>query len=185
MKLKVFDNYTVGENHLGKAVHAARDYKKGGAIVMFEGPLISKNELPKDMTGTNDRYIQISPTKFMGPSHTIDDYINHSCDPNAGLRFTDFGIILVAIRSISKGEEITWDYSTTIYRHKWKMKCDCRSNKCRGIIGEFKTLPISVKKRYLKLKILPPYIVKTFYKELLLKDSLSMVYNKGRDVIKG
>ena len=178
MKVKIFDNYTVGENHLGKAVYAARDYKKGGVIVMFEGPIVYKKDLPKDLTGRNDRYVQISLTKFIGPSNTIDDYINHSCNPNAGLAFTDFGILLVAIRPIKKGEEITWDYSTTIYKHHWQMKCDCRTKKCRGTVKDFMSLPLSLKNKYLKLDVLPPYIVKALHKELLLNNSSSMVYNR-------
>jgi hypothetical protein len=177
MKVKIFDNYTIGENHLGKAVYAARDYKKGGVIIMFEGPVVSKKDLPKDLTQSNDRFVQISPTKYMGPSNTTDDLINHSCDPNAGLAFTDFGILLVAIRPIKKGEEITWDYSTTIYRDSWNMKCDCRTKKCRKVINSVMHLPLSLKKRYLKLGILPPYIVRALEKEFTLNSALSLSYN--------
>lgn len=181
MKVKIFDNYTVGENHLGKAVYAARDYKKGGVIVMFEGEIISRKDLPKDLsghlTGQNDRYTQISPTKYMGPSNAIDDYINHSCDPNAGLAFADFGVLMVAIKPIKKGEEITWDYSTTI-NDSWTMKCDCRTKKCRKIIGKFSKLPLTLRKKYLKLDILPPHIAKTLRKELTLNNATGMVYNK-------
>jgi hypothetical protein len=177
VKVKIFDNYTIGENHLGKAVFAARDYKKGSVILMFEGPIVSKKDLPKDLTNSNDRYVQISPTKYMGPSGTTDDLINHSCDPNAGLNFTDFGILLVAIKPISKGEEITWDYSTTIYRDAWRMECDCRTQKCRKVINSFIHLPHDLKKQYLELGILPPYIVKAFEKELSLNKDGSVVYN--------
>ncbi len=160
MELKIFDNYTLGKNHLGKAVFAARNYKKDDVIVKFDGPIVHKNEVPKNLFKQNDRYMQISPTKFLGPSNTTDDFINHSCNPNAGLMFYDFGILLVAIRPIKKGEEITWDYSTTLYKNPWTMACLCRSKNCRKVIKEFKYLPEKTKKKYLRLQVLPDYIVK-------------------------
>ncbi|MBX4199254.1 SET domain-containing protein [Candidatus Parcubacteria bacterium] len=163
MKVRIFDNYTVGQNHYGKAVFAARNYKKGDAIVMFSGPIVDRKNVPKNLFGQNDRYVQISPTKFMGPSNTTDDLINHSCDPNAGLKFTDFGVMLVAIKTIKAGDEITWDYSTTLYRNKWTMQCLCNSKKCRKTIKEFKFLPEPLRTRYLKLGILPPYAIKLVY----------------------
>lgn len=160
MELKIFDNYTLGKNHLGKAVFAARNYKKDDVIVKFDGPIVHKSKVPENLFKQNDRYMQISPTKFLGPSNTTDDYINHSCNPNAGLMFYDFGILLVAIKPIKKGEEITWDYSTTLYKNPWTMECLCDSKNCRKVVKEFKFLPETVKKKYLRLQILPNYIVK-------------------------
>ncbi|MEK7176740.1 MAG: SET domain-containing methyltransferase [Patescibacteria group bacterium] len=177
MKVVVFDNYIVGKNHLGKAVFAARNYKKDGVILMFKGPVVSKKDVPKDLFKHKDRFVQIGPNKFLGPSNTTDDYINHSCDPNAGLAFYDFGILLVALRPIKKGEEITWDYSTTLHKNPWTMNCMCYSKHCRKIVREFKFLPIAVKNRYLKLRILPPYIVKSM-KNSVHNVSKKQVYNK-------
>jgi hypothetical protein len=158
VKVKIFDNYIVGDNHFGKAVFAARRYKKGDAILMFEGPLVHRDDVPANLHNQDDRYVQISPTHFMGPSDTTDDLVNHSCDPNAGLKFTDFGIMLVAIKPIKKGDEITWDYSTTMHNSEWEMECLCKSKKCRRLIKDFHTLPLKEKKRYLKLGVLPPYL---------------------------
>jgi len=50
----------------------------------------------------------------MGPSGGVDDFFNHSCDPNAGLQIDGQKVWLVAIKNITQGEEITWDYSTTM-----------------------------------------------------------------------
>lgn len=162
MKIKIFNNFVVGLNHLGKAVFADRDYKKDSVIVKFEGPVTEKEGLPKNLKGSMDRYVQIGTNAFMGPSDTVDDYINHSCDPNAGLRFSSVGIILVAIKPIKKGEEITWDYSTTLYKNSWKMECHCHSPNCRKIIREFKFLPKQTQIKYIKLNVVPPYIVRDF-----------------------
>jgi hypothetical protein len=158
MIIKVLNNFTLGKNHLGKAVFATRDYKPDQVIVKFEGKIIDKDKIPKNMHGSSDRYVQISKDKFMGPSKNTDDFINHSCEPNCGLLFRDYGIILVAIKNIKIGDEITWDYSTSIHNDSWKMKCKCLSKKCRGDIGEFKNLSKVVQTRYIRLGIVPDYI---------------------------
>lgn len=157
MKVKIFDNYTVGKNHHGKAVFAAKNYKKDDVILVFEGPIVSKSELPKNLHGKMDRFVQIGINQYMGPSRTTDDYVNHSCDPNSGLKFTDFGLLLIAIKPIKIGEEIAWDYSTTMHEDNWQMDCLCGSKKCRGVVKEFKHLPVSTKRRYKRLGILPKY----------------------------
>ena len=42
----------------------------------------------------------------MGPSGEVDDFFNHSCDPNAGLKITATKAVLVAIKDIPPGQEI-------------------------------------------------------------------------------
>lgn len=100
----------------------------------------------------------------MGPSGKLDDYVNHSCDPNSGLVINNINVILIAIRNIKKLEEITWDYSTTIDEDEWEMDCNCRSNICRGRIGDFKYLPEDIQRRYIKLGIVPNYILESLKK---------------------
>jgi len=158
MRIKVLNSFEVGKNHYGYGIFASRDFKINDVIVQFRGPIVSAHRVPKRLIGEKDRYVQIGEDKFMGPSETTDDFINHSCEPNSGLRFTDFGIILVAIKRIHKGDEITWDYSTTMHNNPWEMKCLCKSKHCRGIIREFKYLPMSLKKHYTELNIVPDYI---------------------------
>lgn len=63
----------------------------------------------------------------------------------------------MAIKDIEKGEEITWDYSTTMDEDIWEMDCNCGSKKCRKRIRDFKYLPKEIKERYVKLGIVPDY----------------------------
>jgi SET domain-containing protein len=65
---------------------------------------------------------------------------------------------LVAIKNIQKGEEITWDYSTTMKNDDWTMMCQCGAKNCRKIIKEFKFLPKERKLFYQKTGIIPQYI---------------------------
>ena len=94
----------------------------------------------------------------MGPSGRIDDLINHSCAPNAGLRFTSDGVFLVAIRNIDRGEEISWDYSTTLKESNWHMICQCRAPECRRVIGNFATLSEERQEWFRSHNLVAPYL---------------------------
>ena len=120
--------FVVGETHLGKAVFASRGFAEGERLVRFSGRRISAARLGRQLAtgleGSGDRFVQIGADHYLGPSGRIDDLINHSCSPNAGLRFGDDGVFLVAIRPIAPGEEISWDYATTLGDPDWRLPCD-------------------------------------------------------------
>jgi hypothetical protein len=132
--------FRVGDNHLGKAVFAARGFTQGTVLMEFTGRRLPAERLPSRMEGSSDRFVQVTADQYMGPSGGIDDLVNHSCAPNAGLRFGDRGVFLVAIRDIAAGEEIAWDYSTTLRGSDWHMICQCRTPECRRVIGNFDAL---------------------------------------------
>ncbi|MEK7167689.1 MAG: SET domain-containing protein, partial [Patescibacteria group bacterium] len=77
----------LGKSKLGKAVFANKNFKRGEGIIEFKGPLIKRNELPEITTQEDDRYIQIGKDEYLGPSGDFDDFVNHSCDPNSGIKF--------------------------------------------------------------------------------------------------
>lgn len=55
---------------------------------------------------------------------------NHSCAPNATFNRTG---MLVALKEIGTGEEITFDYLThPTPASPWNFKCDCGSENCVG-----------------------------------------------------
>jgi hypothetical protein len=61
------------------------------------------------------------------------EFINHSCDPNLHSKRRRGKLLLVSRRSISQGEELTWDYA---YSRKLPLlKCRCGSDKCRGTLN--------------------------------------------------
>jgi hypothetical protein len=83
-------------------------------------------------------------------------YVNHSCQPNAGIR-NDRD--LIALRNISKGEEIRFDYSTTMQENSFRMECRCGKSNCRKIVNDFSTIPAELQKQYLSQKIVMQFIV--------------------------
>ena len=155
--------FSVGETHLGKAVYAAQGFREGDEIVRFTGRRFRADRVPSLMRGSSDRYVQVTPDHYMGPSGRIDDLINHSCAPNAGLRFGDAkdglgGVVLVAIRDIAAGEEIGWDYSTTLAESNWHMICQCRTAECRRVIGNFATLSPERQEWFRARNLVAPYL---------------------------
>jgi len=58
-------------------------------------------------------------------------YTNHSCDPNIAIQGQ---IVLVAMRDIAAGEELTHDWATTD-DGDYAMACRCGSPRCRGTIS--------------------------------------------------
>ena len=150
--------FAVGTTHLGKAVFAARGFADGERLVRFSGRRVSAARLGRQLEGSGDRFVQIAADEYMGPSGRIDDLINHSCSPNAGLQFERDGVFLVAIRPIEPGEEISWDYATTLSDPDWRLPCDCRSAECRGTIAAFATLPAVRQEWYLERGVVAPYL---------------------------
>lgn len=156
--LETGNPFAVRETHLGKAVYAAQGFAAGETIVRFSGRPVSATRLPGQVSGADDRFVQIAPDRYLGPSGRIDDLINHSCAPNAGVRFGDAGVRLVAIRDIAPGEEIAWDYSTTLKDSHWQMACRCGAPDCRGTIGDFATLPPKRQAWFRERDLVAPYL---------------------------
>lgn len=150
--------FTVGDNHLGKAVYATCRFAEGAELMRFTGRRFHVDDIPSLMRGSDDRFVQVTPDHYMGPSGQLDDLVNHSCDPNAGLRFTDDGVILVALRDIAAGDEVTWDYSTTLAQSNWHMICQCRSPECRRVIGNFDTLSPERQEFFRARNLVAPYL---------------------------
>lgn len=151
---------SIGESRNGKGLFAERLIKKSEKIIAFHGSMFTFYDLPNPYEAVADHYVQIGQEIYMGPSGKEDDLINHSCDPNSGLVIKDRKVYLFAIRDINKGEEITWDYSTTMDEDGWAIDCHCGSANCRREIRDFKYLPIDVKEKYVQLGIVPEYNLK-------------------------
>lgn len=82
------------------------------------------------------RFQEVAPgvlTGPLGPEKYPDTYINHSCEPNAEILFRRPTVHLVALKAISEGEEVTFDYAT-LYERSWRMQCTCGTISCRQVI---------------------------------------------------
>ena len=127
----------------GRAVFAKKAIRRGELIAAFDGPIFDG-----DFDGWTDdlrnHAIQIGREKWRD-SKGIARLLNHSCDPNCGIK----GLTrIVAMRDIAAGEELTWDYEMTEKSTWWRMRCRCGSERCRKRIGTYSNLPRSVRRRY-------------------------------------
>jgi hypothetical protein len=118
----------------GRGVFASVSIAKGQLLVICEGWLARSDELEDQWFA-----MQVGPDLWLCTDGAgLDDCINHSCMPNAG--FTTGSPVLHALRDIAVGEEITWDYSTSIAEIGWTLECRCGSAGCRGIVRSWSEL---------------------------------------------
>jgi uncharacterized protein len=144
----------VGRSALGAGVFATQPFHPGQPVLLFGGPVLDRDEVLA--LGGNGAYaLQIGPDQYLdllAPGR----FTNHSCDPNAGI-VNDR--VLIALRPIEIGEEIRFDYSTTMSDDHWAMECRCGHPLCRRVILDFHHLPPITQNRYLQLRVVQRFIV--------------------------
>jgi hypothetical protein len=145
---------TVRDGLHGRGVYAGEPIAAGNLILRFSGPYLRHSQ-----TTAETYALQIGPDLYIGGSGEMDDLVNHSCDPNAGVRIKGRTAALHAIRDIAAGEEISFDYSTTLDENDFTMECRCGSPACRVTIRDGKLLPDAVWGKYRRLGILAPYVL--------------------------
>lgn len=144
----------VGRSAIGRGVFAAQHFQPGQPILTFGGSVLT---MPEMLAVGHDRScaLQVGPGEFLDLTPP-GRYLNHSCDPNTGI-LNDR--VLIALRSIVRGEEIRFDYSTAIRQDHWTMECRCGEYLCRRVVLDFHHLPPITQNRYLQLGIVQRFIV--------------------------
>jgi len=144
----------------GTGVYAARKIPAGTRIFEYVGEIISADEA--------DRRHPVNPddpfhTFFfaLGNGSVIDGnvggndakWINHSCEPNCETEESDdFRVFIVALRDISRGEELYYDYGLVLDERltktvKEQYRCLCGTPSCRGtMLALKKRRPAAAKK---------------------------------------
>ncbi len=118
----------------GLGVSTTAFIPKGAFVLKFGGEIYSTKEVPPDSFA-----MQIDDDLWLcSDGSLLDDRVNHSCDPNTG--FLNHDPVLYALRDIQPGEEVTWDYSTSISEAGWSLNCLCGSANCRQVILPFSEL---------------------------------------------
>lgn len=127
--------------HKGRGVFACEPIAKGQRILTFQGRVLRSAELTDDLLA-----MQIDGDLWLcSDGSLLDDCLNHSCDPNSG--FTTGDLTLYALRDIDPGEEIGWDYSTSISELGWTLECRCGSPRCRRTIRSWGELSADKRER--------------------------------------
>lgn len=150
----------VKKNNKGIGVYTLKNYKKGEIICVMKGEKTKPKSLYyhlKNIKNAQMNPLQISSLTYLN-LYKPYIYFNHSCDPNAAIRDKT---TLFALKNIKKGEEITYDYSTTIDE---SFVCKCGSKKCRHAVSDFFALPLKIQKYYISHNATPLFIRKKFFK---------------------
>lgn len=130
-------------------------------VIEITGNLYTKENLLNNLV-----VLQIGHNLFIGPSGGLDDYINHSCDPNCSLHIVGSRAILYSLYVIQPLTEITFDYSTssTDDKNAWSMDCKCRSINCRKVISGLKYLDKNFIESYNKRGMIPLFMKEKIFR---------------------
>ena len=119
----------------GRGLFAVEPIEKGEIVAIKGGYVFNRQTQLEVEKFLGPAEIQIGEDMFIGPLHSEEReggmlFTNHSCDPNIGVQGQ---IILVAIRDIQAGEELTHDWAMTDDDTS-ESECSCGSPHCRKII---------------------------------------------------
>jgi len=115
----------------GKAVVAREFIEPGEVIAVWSGRIVSAEELDDLSAEIRRHTVQVEEGLYLASLAADEppDYINHACDPNAGLAGQ---ITIVAMQAIRPGEEVTIDYAMCDGSPYDEFDCACGSACCRG-----------------------------------------------------
>jgi SET domain-containing protein len=106
---------------------------KGELLTIFGGKPVTYEELIQVPVAIRRLSIQVAEDFYLlSVVESEADWVNHSCTPTAGLQGQ---IMLVALRDIQPGEEITFDYATSDGTPYDEFDCMCGSLDCRGYVS--------------------------------------------------
>jgi len=131
-KCEVQDSDVTG----GKAVFARELIEPGELVAVWSGRIVAAGELDKLPAEIRRHTVQVEEELYLASiaGDEPPDYINHSCDANAGLSGQ---ISIFAMRAIQPGEEVTIDYAMCDGSPYDEFVCACGSPHCRGrVTGE-------------------------------------------------
>jgi uncharacterized protein len=125
----------------GRGLVATAAIGKGEVVAVKGGHIVSTAALRSLSDRLQNSEIQITDDLHLA-ALADDEYesvmlfINHSCDPNVGFAGN---IVLVAMRDVQPGEELTTDYALfDDYNGSMPCRCRaprCRAPRCRGVIS--------------------------------------------------
>lgn len=150
----------------GYGVFAQEPIRKGQFIAELRGSRITYQTSVHGQSNRYSDWIGIGDDTWIDP---IDEfqYLNHSCNPNAGLKGSR-KLKLYALRRIEAGEEITIDYSTTESDPDYCFEnLEPAHEHYRQFVGPVQSLPVDTYKRYFPL--IPKHFQRVYEKEVLSK----------------
>jgi uncharacterized protein len=124
--------FRIGRSRTGLGMFATRPITRAAYIATYRGRRISTEEADRrEARGARYMFELNSRWTIDGaPRWNLARYINHSCKPNARPVGRKGGIVIVTLRRIEPGEEITYDYGKE-YLQYFLQNGGCRCVACR------------------------------------------------------
>jgi SET domain-containing protein len=113
---------------LGFGLKTNIPFKKGDFVIEYVGIKRTNKEV-EDHTG---KYLFEINNKFTidgSPRYNTARYINHSCAPNCEVEIKKGKIMIMAIKKITAGQELTYDYGKE-YFDEFIKPVGCKCVKC-------------------------------------------------------
>ncbi len=125
--------FRIGRSVTGLGLFATKPIKRGVYVATYRGRRISTEEAGRrEARGARYMFELNSRWTIDGsPRWNLARYINHSCRPNAKPVGRKGGIVIVALRRIEPGEEITYDYGREYLDYFVLKTGSCRCAACR------------------------------------------------------
>ena len=120
---------------VGRGLFATEQISAGEIVAVKGGHIVTTTqvrELPDPLPNSEIQIadglhlVAVSPEEY----EPVMLFINHSCEPNVGFAGN---IILVAMREVIAGEELTTDYAL-FDDYDGQMTCRCNTASCRRVI---------------------------------------------------
>lgn len=162
--VKCLNVYLAATADCGFGLFAAKPFARGATVIAdedgdyYEGTMTLAEALARGHQ-LSEQLFQVGEDAFLLPNGNLDDLVNHSCNPSTGLRLTQMGYRMIALRDIAPGDEITYDYSTYIGETPERLSCACGAAGCRGTIGPFRELPAELRRHYLACDVVGQFAV--------------------------
>jgi uncharacterized protein len=119
----------------GRGLFAVRSIRRGEIVAIKGGHVLDRRALRRSPAYASCSHIQIGDDLYIGAIGIREVrenklYLNHSCDPNLGIRGE---ITFVALRDIRSGEELTYDWAME-EDHPTRTRCSCKARSCRRVL---------------------------------------------------
>lgn len=117
----------------GRGLVATSELPVGTLLVVWGGAVVDGEALGRLTEAQRTHALQLDDDHYQLPAEPLEpaDFVNHSCDPSAGIRGQ---VSLVSRRALAPGDEVTFDYATTDSSSYDEFSCACDTPRCRGAV---------------------------------------------------
>ena len=134
----------------GQGVHAVAAIAGGEVVAVKGGHILDGRAVAGLPDAIRDSAFPIAADLFLAALAPAEHdgvmmRVNHSCQPNVGM---GGNVLLVSMREIAAGEELTIDYALFLADPGFAMTCRCRSAACRGVVTGTDWMRADLQERY-------------------------------------